>query len=195
MLYKSKIDSLFELHSLPTESSTTHTTTNTLPDDDLAFPESLPESITTLLQNFKALFASPTSLPPHRLFDHKIHLIPNSKPVNVRPYRYPYFQKTEMEKLVREILNQGIIKASQSPFSSLVLLVKKRDGSYRFCVDYRALNAVTVKDKFLIPTIDELFDELGGAQIFSKLDLRAGYHQIRIHKRDTYKTAFRTHER
>ncbi|KAH9782770.1 hypothetical protein KPL71_009054 [Citrus sinensis] len=186
---------LFELHSLPTEPSATHTSTNTLPDNDLALPESLPESITTLLQKFKALFTSPTGLPPQWLFDHKIHLIPNSKPVNVRPYRYPYyFQKTEMEKLVREMLTQGIIKPSQSPFSSPVMLVKKKDGSYRFCVDYRAVNAVTVKDKFPIPTIDELFDELGGAQIFSKLDLRAGYHQIRVHKRDTYKTVFRTHE-
>ncbi|RVX18944.1 Retrovirus-related Pol polyprotein from transposon 297 [Vitis vinifera] len=96
---------------------------------------------------------------PHRTIDHKIHLIPNSKPVNVRPYRYPHFQKNEMEKLIREMLDQ-----------------------------------VTIKDKFPIPTIDELLDELGGATIFSKLDLRAGYHQIRVHNRDVYKTAFRTHE-
>ncbi|GKF03871.1 ty3-gypsy retrotransposon protein, partial [Tanacetum coccineum] len=136
----------------------------------------------------------PASLPPHRLIDHHIHLLPDTKPVNFLPYRYPHYQKGEMEKLVNEMLSQGIIRFSHSPFLSLVLLVKKKDGSYCLCVDYHALNAVTVKDKFPIPTADEMFDELGGVSIFTKLDLRAGYHQIQVYDQDIYKTAFRTHD-
>ena len=125
-------------------------------------PHPIPE-INLILQQYRHPFATPTSLPPPRTITHQIHLLPNTEPINTRPYRYPHFQKSEIEKKVHDMLSTGLIQLSHSPFSSPVLLVKKKDGSWRFCVDYRALNAVTVKDHFPMPTIDELLDELGTA--------------------------------
>ena len=106
-------------------------------------------------------------------------MIPGSVPPNIRPYRYPYAQKSEIERMVAEMLEFVIIQPSQSSLSALVLLVHKKNGSWRMCPDYRELNKLTIKDKFPIPIIDELLDELHGSIYFTKLDLHLGYHEIR----------------
>ena len=156
--------------------------------------EQLPPVISAVLQEFQDQFQEPSRLPPHRDFNHNIPLMPNAKPVNAKPYRYASKQKDEIERQVKVMLQQGIIKDSSSPFASPVLLVKKKDGSWRFCVDYRGLNDITIKNKFPMPVVDELLDELAGAKWFTKLDLRSGYHQIRLLPQDEHKTAFRTHQ-
>ncbi|XP_026415231.1 uncharacterized protein LOC113310676 [Papaver somniferum] len=153
-----------------------------------------PPSLQPLLDSFKSIFQEPTHLPPTRSHDHHIPLQPLSSPPNQRPYRIPFIQKYVVEKLVQEMLASGVIRPSHSPFSSPILLVKKKDGSWRFCVDYRRLNELTIKNKYPIHVIDEILDELKGAKVFYKIDLRDGYHHIRVSPADIQKTAFKTHQ-
>lgn len=153
----------------------------------------LPPAIAALLSEFDFIFQLPSTLPPQRSCDHSIPLIEGAPPVYIRPYRYAPLLKSEIERQVQEMLQQGLIQKSTSAFSSPVLLVKKKDQSWRFCVDYRHLNAITVKGKYPVPIIDELLDELAGSSWFSTMDLRAGFHQIRMKSGDEHKTAFQTH--
>lgn len=148
-----------------------------------------PAIFSQVLEEYEQVFHMPDGLPPIREKSHQIILKEGTNSISVRPYRYPQFQNDEIKRLVGDV-----IKPSISPFSSLVLLVKKKDGSWCFCVDYQALNCKTIPDKYLIPVIDELLDELHGAKIFSKLNLKLGYHQIRVREEATAKPAFRTHE-
>ena len=109
---------------------------------------------------YNDIFQEPKGLPPSRVHDHRIPLKQRADPVCVKPYRYPQYQKSEIEKIVKDMLTSGVIKSSNSFYSSPVILVKKHDGSWCMCVDYMALNQITIKDKFSIPVIDELLDEL-----------------------------------
>lgn len=144
--------------------------------------QTYPAEIDQVIAEFKERFDEPQGLPPHRQFDHNIPLLPNAKPVTKKPYRYSPQQKNEIEKQVTQMLQQGIIQSNVSPFASPVLLVKKKDGTWRFCVDYRGLNEITVKNKYPMPVVEELLDELADAQWFTKLDLRSGYQiRLRLH--------------
>jgi hypothetical protein len=153
----------------------------------------IPTEVQQLLKQYESLFRKLAVLLPQRKFDHSNNLIPGVPPVNIKPYQYNPTQKDEIERQVREMLLNGVIQPSTSPFASPVLLVKKKDGSWRFCIDFRQLNTITIKNKYPLPIVDKLLDELHGARYFTKLYMSAGYHQIRLLTEDECKTAFKTH--
>ncbi|KAA0048134.1 ty3-gypsy retrotransposon protein [Cucumis melo var. makuwa] len=131
-------------------------------------------------------------LPPPKEVDFAIELEPGTAPISRAPYRMAPAELKELKVQLWELLDKGFIRPSVSPWGAPVLFVKKKDGSMRLCIDYRELNKVTVKNRYLLPRIDDLFDQLQGATIFSKIDLRSGYHQLRIRDSDIPKTAFRS---
>jgi hypothetical protein len=161
--------------------------------DQMSQDAAVSPEISTFLQEYEDIFQEPQESPPQRSVGHAITLIEGAKPVNLRQYRLPFHQKNAMEDLIKHMLSTQMIRPNISPYSSPVILVKKKDGNWRMCVDYKQLNFNTVKNKYPIPIIEDLLDELFGAQVFTKIDLRSGYHQIRMKEEDIQKTAFTTH--
>ncbi|GKA78236.1 putative reverse transcriptase domain-containing protein [Tanacetum coccineum] len=131
-------------------------------------------------------------LPPSRQVEFKIDLVPGAAPVARAPYRLAPSEMKELSEQLKELLEKGFIRPSSSPWGAPVLFVKKKDGSFRMCIDYRELNKLTVKNRYPLPRIDDLFDQLQGSSVYSKIDLRSGYHQLRVREEDIPITAFRT---
>ncbi|KAJ9557278.1 hypothetical protein OSB04_011892 [Centaurea solstitialis] len=129
-------------------------------------------------------------LPPDRQVEFRIDLVPGASPIAKTPYRLAPAEMKEMMSQLQELLDKGFIRPSASPWGAPVLFVKKKDGSFWMCIDYRELNKVTIKNKYPLPRIDDLFDQLQGASYFSKIDLRSGYHQLKVSEEDVPKTAF-----
>ncbi|GJW55142.1 putative reverse transcriptase domain-containing protein [Tanacetum coccineum] len=146
-----------------------------------------------VVRDFPEVFPDDLSgLPPVRKIKFQIKLIPRATPIAKSPYRLAPFKLEELSGQHKELQDKGFTRPSSSPFRAPVLFVKKKDGSFRMCIDYRELNKLTVMNRYPLPRIDDLFDQLQGSQFFSKIDLRSGYHQLRVHKDDIPKTAFRT---
>jgi len=155
-------------------------------------PELSPSDIPIVNEYLDVFPPDITNLPPEREVEFSIDLIPGAEPVSVAPYRMSPSELKELKSQLEELIQKHFIRPSVSPWGAPVLLVKKKDGSMRLCIDYRQLNKMTIKIKYPLPRIDDLLDQLKGAAVFSKIDLRSGYHQIRIKSSDVSKTAFRT---
>jgi hypothetical protein len=131
-------------------------------------------------------------MPPDRDIEFSIELLPGTAPISKRPHRMDVKDLVELKKQIEELLEKGFIRPSSSPWGAPVLFVSNKDGSRRMCVDYKSLNEVTIKNKYPLSWIEDLFDQIKGAKIFSKVDLRLGYHQLKIRAEDVPKTAFTT---
>ncbi|KAK4258952.1 hypothetical protein QN277_005343 [Acacia crassicarpa] len=146
-----------------------------------------------IVNEFPDVFPKELSgLPPEREVEFSIDLVPGTEPISKAPYRMASAELAELKKQLEELLEKGFIRPSVSPWGSPVLFVKKKDGTLRLCIDYRQLNKVTIKNKYPLPRIDDLLDQLVGSTVFSKIDLRSGYHQLRVKEGDVSKTAFCT---
>ncbi|CAL2248462.1 unnamed protein product [Prunus armeniaca] len=144
------------------------------------------------INDIKNLFENVEGLPPQLLVKHEIQLVGESPLPNLGMYLHSVQESEEIKRQVKELLEQGVLKPSCSPCGSPILLVPKKDGSWRMCIDFRALNKITIKNRYPLSRIDDLMDQLQSARWFTKLDLKSGYHQFRIKEEDTWKTAFKT---
>ena len=153
----------------------------------------LPE-IKKLLSDYKDVFREelPNGLSLEKLIDHAIETIPGTEPPFRPIYRLSYEETAELKRQLEDLLAKGYIKPSVFSYGAPVLFVQKKEGTLRLCVNYRALNKITVKNRYPLPRIDELLDKLVDAKYFTKIDLCSGYYQIRIKREDTSKTIFRT---
>ena len=131
-------------------------------------------------------------LPPDREVGFTIDLVPRTTPISKAPYKMAPIELKELKVQLQELLDKGFIRPSVLPWGALVLFVKKKDGSMRLCIDYRELNKVTIRNKYPLPRINDLFDQLRGACVFSKIDFFSRYHQLRVKSENAPKTAFRT---
>ena len=131
-------------------------------------------------------------LPPPRDVDFRIELHPGTLPISMTPHKTAPVELQELKVKIQELLGKGFIRPSTSPWGAPVLFAKKKDKTLRLCIDYRQLNRVTIKNRYPLPRIDDLFDQLRGARVYSKIDLRTGYHQLRVREADIPKTVFKT---
>ncbi|GJV66482.1 putative reverse transcriptase domain-containing protein [Tanacetum coccineum] len=146
-----------------------------------------------IVRNFSKVFPEDLQgLSPNRQVEFQIDLIPGVAPVARAPYRLAPSEMKELSNQLQELFDKGFIRPSSSPWGAPVLFFKKKDRSFRMCIDYRELNKLTVKNRYPLPRIDDLFDQLQGSSVYSKIDLRSGYHQLRVREEDILKTASRT---
>ena len=162
------------------------------PPGETILPSHLSPAVREVLQQYKMVFDKMTGRPVDRGIDHVIPTIPGSKPTYRPAYRLSPLETREVEKQIAELLLLGLIEPSSSPYGAPIVFVPKPDGSLRMCIDYRLLNSQTIKNKFPLPRVDQMFDQLQGASVFTSLDLQSGYYQIRINAEDVQKTAFIT---
>jgi hypothetical protein len=180
ILKKGNSEIISQLHSIQDVETPSHT---------------MHPNLQSMLSQHHFVFHTPQRLPPSRgTHDHSIPLVLGSLPPNFHPYHHPFAPKNEIVKIVKELLEAGVIHLSTSPYSSSIITELKKEGTWCMCLNFCSLNKITIKDKFSIPIIDDLLNELSGSQYFTNLDLHSGYHQICMRKKDIPKTSFHTHE-